>query len=217
MCGILVDMALFQKKPIVESVMPLYTLSSQKNLLIVGLGNPGPEYEQTRHNIGFACVDSFASDNDFDNWILKKDLKSEITQATLGQTRVILAKPQTYMNLSGEAVQAIASFYKIGVDDIIVVHDELDINFGQIRCRKGGGAAGHNGIKSVIQHMGGDFNRVRIGVGPKTHEQMDSADFVLQRFSEAEQGNMKNLTREVTAILTETIYGETLPHETRSF
>lgn len=198
--------------------MPLYSLSAQKTKLIVGLGNPGPEYEHTRHNIGFACLDAYAEDNDFDSWIHKKDLKAEFSQATMGQTKVLLAKPQTFMNLSGEAVQAICSFYKLGIDDVIVVHDELDINFGQIRCRKGGGAAGHNGIKSIIQHLGGEFNRVRIGVGPKTQEQTDSADFVLQRFNEHERGRMKDLTREVSAILTETIYGDgQLPHDTRSF
>lgn len=210
-------MALFQRKPTIESSVPLYTFSAQKTVLIIGLGNPSEEYDYTRHNIGFLCVDIFAKDNNFDPWILKKDLKSEMTQATMGQTRVILAKPQTFMNKSGEAVQAIMYFYKISPQDVLVIHDELDIQFGQIRCRMGGGAAGHNGIKSLIQHIGGDFGRIRIGIGPKTHETMDSADFVLQRFSDEERNKLKNLSREVTAILTETIYGGDLPHETRSF
>lgn len=210
-------MALFQRKPTIESSVPLYTFSAQKTVLIIGLGNPSEEYDYTRHNIGFLCVDIFAKDNNFDPWILKKDLKSEMTQATMGQTRVILAKPQTFMNKSGEAVQAIMHFYKISPQDVLVIHDELDIQFGQIRCRMGGGAAGHNGIKSLIQHIGGDFGRIRIGIGPKTHETMDSADFVLQRFSDEERNKLKNLSREVTAILTETIYGGDLPHETRSF
>lgn len=211
-------MALFQKKPVVESVMPLYSLSANKTVLIIGLGNPGPEYENTRHNVGFAAVDAFVDANDFAPWVHKKDLRAELTQANMGQSRVIIAKPQTFMNLSGEAVRAICNFYKIHIEDVLVVHDELDIDFGQIRCRKSGGAAGHNGIKSIIQHMGGEFGRVRVGIGPKTPEQIDSSDFVLQRFSEAEHGRMKDLTREVGAILTETIYGDgQLPHETRSF
>ena len=142
-------MALFQKKPVVESVMPLYSLSSNKTILIVGLGNIGAEYEGTRHNIGFAALDAFAESNDFPAWVNKKDLKAEITQATLGDTRVILAKPTTFMNESGQAVQAIANFYKIGAEHIIVVHDELDIDFGQIRCRVGGGAAGNNGQRRL--------------------------------------------------------------------
>jgi PTH1 family peptidyl-tRNA hydrolase len=211
-------MSLFQKKPITESVMPLYTLSSNKTLLIVGLGNIGAEYDQTRHNVGFMCLDAFAESNDFSAWVNKKDLKAQITQATLGDTRVILAKPTTFMNNSGEAVQAIANFYKIAVEHIIVVHDELDVDFGQIRCRVGGGAAGNNGIKSLIQHGFGDTGRVRVGIGPKTHPAMDSADFVLQKFSAEQSEQLKSLSREVTAILTETIYGDgQLPHDTRSF
>lgn len=210
-------MALLTKRPITETVMPLYTLSASKTTLIVGLGNPGPEYDHTRHNIGFVAVDTFAEENDFEPWVNKKDLKSLITQKTLGETRVILAKPTTFMNLSGEAVQAIAAFYKIGIDNILVVADELDIPFGQLRMRTGGSAAGHNGVKSVIQHLGEDFGRIRIGIGPKLHEQQDSADFVLAKFSKAEQEKIPSLTRETSAILTETIYGGQLHPETRSF
>lgn len=210
-------MALFQKQPIVQDVMPLYTLSAQKTLVIVGLGNPEPDYTGTRHNIGFACLDAFASDAEFQPWMLKKDLKCHLSQKTMGQARVLLIKPNTFMNNSGEAVQAVCAFYKLSSSDVLVVHDEIDIAFGQIRCRVGGGSAGHNGIKSVTQHIGGDYGRVRIGIGPKEPEQMDSADFVLAGFSEPQRGHIKPLTREVTAILTETVYGGQLPHETRSF
>ncbi len=210
-------MALLTKRPITETVSPLFTFSASKTMLIVGLGNIGAEYDGTRHNIGFACIDRFAEEHSFDPWVHKKDLKSFITQHTLGDTRVILAKPTTYMNLSGEAVQAVASFYKIGIDHIIIVADELDIPFGQIRMRIGGGAAGHNGVKSVIQHIGENFGRVRIGIGPKLHEKQDSADFVLATFSETEQKRLPDLTREVTAILTEIIYGGQLHPETRNF
>lgn len=210
-------MALFQKQPIVQDVMPLYTLSSQKSLIIVGLGNPEPDYIGTRHNVGFACVDAFATDAEFQPWVLKKDLKCYLAQKTMGQTRVLLVKPTTFMNNSGEAVQAVCAFYKLSTKDVLVIHDELDIAFGQIRCRMGGGSAGHNGVKSVTQHIDGDYGRIRIGIGPKGPEQMDSADFVLAPFSAAQRGHMKSLTREVTAILTETVYGGQLPHETRNF
>lgn len=210
-------MALLQKRPITDTLTPLYTLQASKTVLLVGLGNIGEEYDNTRHNIGFTCLDFFAAENDFDPWINKKDLKSLITQKTLGSTRVILAKPTTFMNLSGEAIQAIASFYKIDPAHIVVIADELDIPFGQIRARSGGGAAGHNGIKSAIQHLGEDFGRLRIGIGPKTHEQMDSADFVLAKFTKEEQARIPDLNREVTALLTETIYGDALQSETRSF
>ncbi len=209
-------MALLTKRPITETISPLFTLSANKTMLIVGLGNIGAEYDNTRHNIGFACIDAFAEENDFDPWINKKDLKSLVTQKNLGQTRVILAKPTTFMNLSGEAVQAIAAFYKIDPSKTIVIADELDIPFGQIRTRTGGGTAGHNGIKSMIQHLGEDFGRIRIGIGPKPHPHMDSADFVLAKFTQDEQTKNTDIKREVTAILTETIYGDSLQSETRS-
>lgn len=196
--------------------MPLYTLSASKTMVIIGLGNPEDEYAGTRHNIGFEAVDAFAHEHDFEPWVHKKDLKCHLAVKSLGQTRVLLVKPTTYMNNSGEAAQAVCQFYKVGADNVIAAYDELDIEFGQIRMRMGGSAAGHNGVKSLIQHLGEDFGRVRIGIGPKTHEQMDSADFVLAKFSQAEQDRIKDLTRETSAILTETIYGQ-LPHETRNF
>ncbi len=195
-----------------------YTLGQNKTVLIVGLGNPGKEYDGTRHNIGYACLDAFAAVSEFDPWINKTNLKCHFTSATLGDTRAILIKPTTFMNLSGEAVQAVMHFYKIAADRVLVVHDELDIPFGQIRTRKGGSSAGHNGLKSVIGQIGEDFGRVRIGIGPKEPEQMDAADFVLAPFSKEQQAEMKNLTKEVSAILSEYAYGDgQLRAETRSF
>jgi PTH1 family peptidyl-tRNA hydrolase len=210
-------MALFQKKPDSGSSMPLYSLGLQKNVLIVGLGNMGKDFEGTRHNIGFAVVDALASNQGFDGWTEKKDLKCQIASATIGDTRVILCKPTTMMNLSGEAVQAVSHFYKIQLSQIAVVHDELDIDFGQIRTRVGGGSAGNNGVKSVTQHMGEEYGRVRVGIGPKTPEQIDSADYVLAKFSNEQNDQMKNLLQESTAILTEYIHSGQLPHETRTF
>jgi len=208
-------MALFQKRPEMGSNLPVYTLGLNKTLLIVGLGNVGKEYDSTRHNIGFAVVDELASKQDFDPWMVKKDLKCELTSTKLGENRVILIKPTTFMNLSGEAVQAVMHFYKIPVSHVVAVHDELDIPFGQIRTRTGGSSAGHNGIKSVTQHIGEDYGRIRIGIQAKTP--MEAADFVLAKFSKSEQGHMSELLRETTAVLTEYIYGGQLPAETRSF
>jgi PTH1 family peptidyl-tRNA hydrolase len=210
-------MALFQKRPQIGDSIQLYTLGQNKTVLIVGLGNIGKEYENTRHNVGFAAVDRFAADHDFSPWIEKKDLKCQLANAQLGETKVIVIKPTTFMNLSGEAVQAVVNFYKIDPASVVVVHDELDIPFGQIRTRVGGGAAGHNGIKSVTQHIGEQYGRVRIGIGPKLHERQDSADFVLARFSQEQEAQMKNLTREASAILSEYAYGGQLLAETRSF
>lgn len=211
-------MALFQKRPEIEQATQFYTLGQQSILLIVGLGNPGKEYDGTRHNIGFEALDAFTAANDFDPWVNKKDLKCEMANGRVGDSRVIAVKPTTFMNLSGEAVQAVAHFYKIAPDKIVVVHDELDINFGQIRLRIGGSDAGHNGLKSLIQHLGQDFGRIRVGIGPKQPEKMDSADFVLARFAPDQQDHLKELLRETTAILSEYAFsGGQLLQETRSF
>lgn len=211
-------MGLFQKNPFsTENAKPLYTLGMNKTVVIVGLGNIGKQYEQTRHNIGFVCVDTFAREHEFEAWVDKRDLKCQIASKTLGAVRIILVKPTTMMNLSGEAVQAVARFYKATPDSIVAVHDELDIPFGQIRTRVGGGAAGHNGIKSLIQHIGDEFGRVRVGIQPAETSPMEAADYVLARFSKEEQAHTDTLAKEVTSILTEYAFGGELPHETRSF
>jgi PTH1 family peptidyl-tRNA hydrolase len=131
--------------------------------LIVGLGNPGREYERNRHNIGFMAVD--AIDDEFGIGGEKNAFQSIMQSATIHGKQVLLQKPQTYMNLSGEAVGAAARFYKIPVENIIVLHDELDIASGLVRIKQGGGAGGHNGIKSIDQHMGNNFWRIRLGIG----------------------------------------------------
>jgi peptidyl-tRNA hydrolase, PTH1 family len=211
-------MALFQRRPEAGQAVQLYTLGQNQQLLVVGLGNPGKEYDGTRHNIGFAAIDEFVAANDFQPWIHKKDLRCEMTSARLGSTQVIAVKPTTFMNLSGEAVQAVAHFYKIPAERILAIYDEIDIEFGQIRLRTGGSSAGHNGVKSLIQHISEDFGRIRIGVGPKVPEQIDSADFVLAKFSNEQRAQLKNLTRETTAILSEYVFSDgQLPTETRSF
>jgi len=194
-----------------------YSVGLNKTILLVGLGNPGKDYDLTRHNAGWLAIDNFVSKTDgMEEWIQKKDFKCLLSSGRAGDARVIAIKPTTFMNLSGEAVQAVMAFYKIPLDKVVVIHDELDIDFGQIRMRMGGSSAGHNGIKSVTQHLGEDYGRIRIGVGPKP-EKIDSEAFVLQKFSAEEQAQLSNLTQEVNSILSEYIYGTELPHETRSF
>jgi peptidyl-tRNA hydrolase, PTH1 family len=211
-------MSLFQNRPQSGDTVTYYTVGQSNTVLVVGLGNPGAQYEGTRHNAGFAAVDRFARDNSLPAWIEKRDLKCHLTTGQLGETRVIVMKPTTFMNLSGEAVQAVVHFYKVQPDHIIAAYDELDIPFGQIRTRFGGSAAGHNGVKSLIQHLGENFGRVRIGIGPKVPEQMDTADFVLQKFSSDQEKQMPALTREASAILSEYVFGGgQLLAETRSF
>ena len=160
--------------------------------LIVGLGNPGDEYADTRHNIGFKFINAMikASSTDVSK---KTTLKSHLYQVTMNEASFICIKPQTYMNLSGEAVQAVMNFYKIEPNEICIVTDDLDIDFGTVRVRKQGGAGTHNGMKSVIQMLGTqDFTRLRLGIGPKP-EYMDSRDFVLQRFGMTEQDPLPDM------------------------
>ncbi|HTE21638.1 MAG TPA: aminoacyl-tRNA hydrolase [Candidatus Limnocylindria bacterium] len=211
-------MALFQRNPHSDRQhQPLFSIGMNKTVLIVGLGNIGKEFKGTRHNIGFTCLDAFAAAHEFDTWADKKDLKCLMTSKTLSDTRVILCKPTTMMNLSGEAVQKIVHFYKIHHQQIIAVHDELAIPFGQIRTRVGGSDAGNNGVKSLITHIGPDFGRVRIGIDGEKSTKMDSADYVLAKFTQEEQEHLPALTREVTSVLTEYIFSSQLPHDTRSF
>lgn len=196
-------MGILSRDKFVSPISLHYSISGmEKKRLIIGLGNIGKEYELTRHNIGFDVVDTIAEENGV-GWSVKKDLKSEIASTVIDGKDVILAKPTTFMNNSGEAVRAVMDFYKIAPGDTLIVHDELDLDFGDVRFKKGGSSAGHNGIKSVIQHLGEDFARIRIGIGPKVPEQIDSADFVLQKFSAAEQKRLSEITKESIKLVKE--------------
>ncbi len=182
---------------------PLYTLGNSQNLLIVGLGNIGATYTDTRHNIGFKAVDMYHESRDFSDWIEKRDLQCFLATGIVGSTRVIIIKPTTMMNLSGEAVQRVMQFYKITEPETLVIHDELDLSFGTVKTKTGGGSAGHNGIKSILQHVAGDFGRIRIGIGPKTPEQIDTADFVLQKFTDEHLESSRKILKEVSALIDE--------------
>lgn len=211
-------MSWLQNRPQVSDPTMYYTVGLNKTTLLVGLGNPGPEYDLTRHNVGFLCLDEFVDKTDsMEVWIQKKALQCLVSTGRVGDRRVIAIKPLTFMNLSGNAVQSIANFYKIHPDNIVVIHDELDIDFGQIRLRKGGSSAGHKGVKSITGQIGEEYGRIRVGVGPKKPNRIKSEDFVLQKFTSEEQEQLPNLTREVSAILSEYLYGTELPRDTRSF
>ncbi len=216
-------MALFQKKPQTSDNLPLYTIGNIRTVLILGLGNPGKEYNGTRHNIGFEVLDHFAKKNDFPAWMAKRDLKCELTIANLGENRVILCQPTTFMNLSGEAAQAIQRFYRVYNPQTLTVYDELAIPLGQLRTRLGGSDAGHNGVKSLIQHLGEDFGRLRVGIGPKdsknaqpTARQANTSKYVLSKFSKDEQKVIPKILQETNALITEFIFGGQLPHDTRT-
>jgi len=171
-------------------------------LLIVGLGNPGARYEFTRHNIGFLAVDYIA--DSFDISLNKKSHKAVWGKGCISQKEVIIVKPQTFMNLSGEAVRAIADYFHIEAKDIIVIYDDIDLEFGSIRIRKRGGSGGHGGMGSIIEQIGtNDFVRIRLGIGrpEKTtsskqsavSSEIDVADYVLSNFEPDEDGNLEEV------------------------
>jgi len=158
--------------------------------IIVGLGNPGSKYENTRHNAGFQVIDALA--DKYCISVSEEKHKAVFGKGVIEGQKVILAKPQTFMNLSGESVRELMDYYKIDEEEeLIVVYDDISLEPGQLRIRKKGSAGGHNGIKNIIQHLGHDvFKRVKVGVGEKPKE-YDLADYVLGHFSSEEQVTMK--------------------------
>ena len=162
--------------------------------LIAGLGNPGKQYENTRHNAGFMALDALA--DQLGTSIEEKKHKALCGKGLIGGEKVILLKPQTLMNLSGESIRAAADFYKVDPDHIIVIYDDISLEPGQLRIRKKGSAGGHNGIKSIIAHLGTqEFPRIKVGVGAKP-DRMDLADYVLGHFSQIESRVMDDAAKE---------------------
>ena len=158
----------------------------QESWLIVGLGNPGKQYEHTRHNCGFRAIDLLA--DALSCKVDKGKFQGLYGQAVCNGTKVFLLKPQTYMNLSGRSVLQLSAYYGIPPQRIIVLFDDISLEVGRLRCRADGSAGGHNGIKSIIAELGSqDFPRVKIGVGGKPHQDADLADWVLSGFSAQEE------------------------------
>ena len=157
--------------------------------VIAGLGNPGREYEGTRHNVGFMTLDALADKYNID--VREKAFKGLIGKGMIEGNKVILVKPQTYMNLSGECIRQVMDYYKVDPSEFIVIYDDISLGVGQIRIRAKGSAGGHNGIKNIIAHLGGQvFPRIKVGVGEKPPK-WDLADYVLGHFSKEEQEQME--------------------------
>lgn len=160
---------------------------------IVGLGNPGLQYENTRHNVGFMTIDYLANKYDID--VRRSKFKSLYGQGEISGHKVMLIKPQTYMNNSGEAIRELRNFYKFDIDKLIVIYDDIDIDFGTIRIRKKGSAGSHNGMKSIIYQIQDDkFPRIKVSIGKKP-EKWDLANFVLSGFSQEEVGILEDEIR----------------------
>jgi PTH1 family peptidyl-tRNA hydrolase len=152
-------------------------------ILVVGLGNPGTEYARNRHNIGFMAADELVRRHSFGPWRTK--FQGEMSEGSIAGTKVLMLKPMTYMNLSGQSVAAAARFLKVPVEDIVVIHDELDLAPGRLRVKRGGGAGGHNGLKSIDQHLGQNYRRIRLGIGhPGDKDRV--AGYVLHDFAKAD-------------------------------
>ena len=152
--------------------------------LIVGLGNPGSEYLNNRHNLGFMALDGLSAHYQFEHW--KSKFEGMYASKLFGSEKIILVKPQTYMNLSGFCVAKFKQFFKVNDDDIFVIYDDIDLGFGDKRLKQGGGDAGHKGVRSISQHLGNkNFYRIRIGVG-RPKEKEDVSSFVLSNFSKTE-------------------------------
>lgn len=160
--------------------------------MIVGLGNPGRRYERTRHNVGFAAVARLAA-----RWGLaaadeRDRFGAKVAEGVVRHRKVMVVRPQNYMNRSGQPVASLAGYHKLAPTDIIVVHDDMDLPFATIRCKAGGGHGGHNGLRDLICHLGADFDRVRIGIG-RPPEGWEGADYVLGRWTEQEEAALPDL------------------------
>lgn len=163
--------------------------------LFVGLGNPGPKYAGNRHNIGYMAVDRIAADHGFGPW--KRGFQGLAAEGRLGGEKVVLLKPETFMNLSGQSVGEALRFYKLTPADVVVFHDELDLAPGKVRVKQGGGHAGHNGLRSIHGHIGEAYGRVRLGIGHPGHKDV-VAQYVLHDFHKADQDWLDDVLRGVS-------------------
>ena len=172
--------------------------------LVAGLGNPGREYENTRHNLGFIALDSFARRQGL-SWKTQHSFEAETTRWDRGGTTYLLAKPQTFMNESGRSLRKLADFYKVPVTSIVALYDDLNIDLGLVKLSVTGSAGGHNGVASLLEHLGDGFIRFRLGIGPKLPPQMELKDFVLGKFTPEQNSivetNLENYTNGLLLLL----------------
>lgn len=176
--------------------------------LLVWLGNPGPEYKNNRHNIGRIVLDTIAADFGIPTMTHEKKRKADICQHTRNNEKYVVVQPHTFMNLSGEAVQAVCQFFKILPTDILVIHDEIDVPVGTIQYKFGGGHAGHNGLKSIIAHLGtNEFYRMRIGVDRPIHKN-DVSDYVLSNIPSQEKEKILSQIKTIEMYVEEFLHGK---------
>lgn len=169
--------------------------------ILIGLGNPGTQYEQTRHNAGFLAVDLLRTQYDLPLFISHKKFNAQISEGIIHNEKILLVQPQTFMNRSGECVRTLVDFYKVPLENIIILHDELDLPFGKVKISEDSRAAGHNGVQNIIDHLGTKtFRRVRIGVNGRDEDMrknISGRDYVLQKFSEKELIKLQEILQEL--------------------
>ncbi|MBM5782619.1 MAG: aminoacyl-tRNA hydrolase [Pelagibacterales bacterium] len=175
--------------------------------LLVGLGNIGKEYEITRHNFGFLLIDQIIADYGF-SLLSAKKFNSEVFSGEILGKKVIALKPKTFMNRSGIAVFEAANFYKIDVRNILVLHDEVDLELGKVKVKIGGGSAGHNGLKSIDSAIGKDYMRLRLGVGRPANKEYSTADYVLGKFSSDELAKIDKINEKISDLIEELFEGK---------
>lgn len=166
-------------------------------IIIIGLGNPGEKFKDTRHNIGFKVLDKIKEENDFPDFAFSKKFNAQISEGILNQEKTILAKPQTFMNSSGKSAKALTQYYKKA--KLIIVHDDIDILLGKVKFSKDSGSAGHKGVESVINNLGTkDFMRLRIGIVPIKGKPKETEKFVLKKFTKKEKEIIKKIIKEIS-------------------
>jgi len=171
--------------------------------LIIGLGNPGKKYENARHNLGFLVIDELAEKININDWKIKMQFNANITRGDFNNKKIILAKPQTFMNNSGMAIKSITDYYKISAENILIIHDDIDLKLGEIKIQKNRSSAGHNGVQSIIDYLKTkDFIRIRLGIKPIDQETIiDIEKFVLQKFSKKEEFIVQKIIKKATALI----------------
>jgi PTH1 family peptidyl-tRNA hydrolase len=174
--------------------------------LLVGLGNIGPEYANTRHNFGFLLLDKIIADYSFSEQ--SKKFKSEVFSGEINGEKIIAIKPQTFMNLSGSSVTAAAQFYKIAPKNILVLHDDLDLELGKIKIKTGGGHAGHNGLRSIDENIGKEYMRLRLGIGRPVSREFETADYVLGKFMKEEKAIVEKTNEKISKLIGEIFAGK---------
>ncbi len=184
--------------------------------LIVGLGNPKDKYTKNRHNLGFMALDYFVEQNELEAFKQDDKFHADVSECNINSTKVILAKPRTFMNASGESVRLLTKFYKIKAADVLVIYDELALDFGLVRTREEGSSAGHNGVESIIKILGKSFSRVRVGISNEHAKKTEASVFVLADFSKDEESQLPKILDYVNQLVHEFIYNDKLDEHTHN-